>query len=170
MLGYITAFALPLLGLLLGIVCVTRPDKATARHGRWIIGDQPHRLGHLGARVRLGRADFDVQRHGVLAPAGASGAPWGVEVRARGVELLADAGGSRTPLNKDQEDVDDRQARQARPPAHPRDQAAGPWPRRRSTSPPTPQISERAYFIALEQGSADELGNWLRAERELAAA
>ena len=32
------------------------------------------------------------------------------------------------------------------------------------------EISERAYFIALEQGSADELGNWLRAERELAAA
>jgi Protein of unknown function (DUF2934) len=31
-------------------------------------------------------------------------------------------------------------------------------------------ISERAYFIALEQGGADELGNWLRAERELAAA
>jgi hypothetical protein len=37
-LGYITAFAMPLLGLLLGIVCVTRPDKATSRHGRWIIG------------------------------------------------------------------------------------------------------------------------------------
>jgi hypothetical protein len=36
-LGYITAFALPLLGLFLGIVCVTRPNKATARHGRWII-------------------------------------------------------------------------------------------------------------------------------------
>jgi hypothetical protein len=32
------------------------------------------------------------------------------------------------------------------------------------------EISERAYFIALEQGSADELGTWLRAERELAAA
>ena len=32
------------------------------------------------------------------------------------------------------------------------------------------EISERAYFIALEQGGADELGNWLRAERELAAA
>ena len=32
------------------------------------------------------------------------------------------------------------------------------------------QISERAYFIALEQGGADELGNWLRAERELVAA
>jgi hypothetical protein len=32
------------------------------------------------------------------------------------------------------------------------------------------EISERAYFIALEQDSADELGNWLRAERELAAA
>ena len=37
MLGYITAFALPLLGLLLGIVVVTRPDRARARHGRWII-------------------------------------------------------------------------------------------------------------------------------------
>lgn len=37
-LGYITAFALPLLGLFLGIVCVTRPNEATARHGRWIIG------------------------------------------------------------------------------------------------------------------------------------
>ncbi|MBV8218748.1 MAG: DUF2934 domain-containing protein [Solirubrobacterales bacterium] len=32
------------------------------------------------------------------------------------------------------------------------------------------EISERAYFIALEQDGADELGNWLRAERELAAA
>lgn len=32
------------------------------------------------------------------------------------------------------------------------------------------EISERAYFIALEQGGTDELGNWLRAERELAAA
>jgi uncharacterized membrane protein len=36
-LGYITAFAMPLLGLLVGIVCVTRPNKMTARHGRWII-------------------------------------------------------------------------------------------------------------------------------------
>ncbi len=32
------------------------------------------------------------------------------------------------------------------------------------------EISERAYFIALEQDGTDELGNWLRAERELAAA
>ena len=32
------------------------------------------------------------------------------------------------------------------------------------------EISERAYFIALAQGGADTLGNWLRAERELAAA
>jgi hypothetical protein len=36
-LAYITAFALPLLGLLLGIVVATRPDRARARHGRWII-------------------------------------------------------------------------------------------------------------------------------------
>jgi len=32
------------------------------------------------------------------------------------------------------------------------------------------EISKRAYFIALEEGSDDELGNWLRAERELTAA
>ena len=32
------------------------------------------------------------------------------------------------------------------------------------------EISERAYFLALEQDGGDELGNWLRAERELAAA
>jgi len=32
------------------------------------------------------------------------------------------------------------------------------------------EISERAYFIALEQDGSDELGNWLRAERELVAA
>jgi hypothetical protein len=37
-LGYITAFALPLLGLVLGIVVATRPARATSRHGRWIIG------------------------------------------------------------------------------------------------------------------------------------
>ena len=40
----------------------------------------------------------------------------------------------------------------------------------RRQEPTHAEISERAYFIALEQGSADELGNWLRAERELAAA
>jgi hypothetical protein len=28
---------MPLLGLLIGIVAVTRPARATARHGRWII-------------------------------------------------------------------------------------------------------------------------------------
>ena len=32
------------------------------------------------------------------------------------------------------------------------------------------EISERAYFIALEQHGGDELANWLRAERELSAA
>jgi Protein of unknown function (DUF2934) len=32
------------------------------------------------------------------------------------------------------------------------------------------EISERAYFIALEHGGGDELSHWLRAERELAAA
>jgi hypothetical protein len=37
-LGYITAFALPLLGLVLGVVVATRPARSTSRHGRWIIG------------------------------------------------------------------------------------------------------------------------------------
>ena len=32
------------------------------------------------------------------------------------------------------------------------------------------EISARAYFIHLEEGGGDELGNWLRAERELTAA
>jgi hypothetical protein len=32
------------------------------------------------------------------------------------------------------------------------------------------EISERAYFIHLEEGERDQLANWLRAERELAAA
>ena len=62
------------------------------------------------------------------------------------------------------------QARQARPPAHPDRQAQARAPRLSGTSPRHAEISERAYFIALEQGGADELGNWLRAERELAAA
>jgi|GEM_PF-1626893 hypothetical protein len=32
------------------------------------------------------------------------------------------------------------------------------------------EISERAYYIHLDEGVRDELGNWLRAERELTAA
>ena len=32
------------------------------------------------------------------------------------------------------------------------------------------EISKRAYFIHLEQGGSDQLGHWLRAERELTAA
>ncbi len=36
-LGYITAVALPLLGLVVGVVVATRPSKATSKHGRWII-------------------------------------------------------------------------------------------------------------------------------------
>jgi Protein of unknown function (DUF2934) len=32
------------------------------------------------------------------------------------------------------------------------------------------QISERAYYIYLDEGQPNELANWLRAERELTAA
>jgi hypothetical protein len=42
--------------------------------------------------------------------------------------------------------------------------------RRRRRSPDHAAIAERAYFIHLENGTSDELENWLRAERELVAA
>ena len=32
------------------------------------------------------------------------------------------------------------------------------------------EISKRAYFIHLDEGGSDQLGNWLRAERELMTA
>jgi hypothetical protein len=43
-------------------------------------------------------------------------------------------------------------------------------PRTRRRKPTHREISVRAYFLHLEQPGCDELGNWLRAERELAAA
>lgn len=43
-------------------------------------------------------------------------------------------------------------------------------PRTRRRKPTHEEISMRAYFIALEAPGSDELGNWLRAERELKAA
>jgi hypothetical protein len=30
------------------------------------------------------------------------------------------------------------------------------------------EIAKRAYFIYLDEGHSDDVGNWLRAERELA--
>ena len=36
--GYITAVFLPIVGLVLGVVAVTRPDPRISRHGAWIIG------------------------------------------------------------------------------------------------------------------------------------
>jgi hypothetical protein len=43
-------------------------------------------------------------------------------------------------------------------------------PRTRRRKPTHREISLRAYFLHLEQPGSDELGNWLRAERELLAA
>ena len=46
-------------------------------------------------------------------------------------------------------------------------------PRTRATrrrKPSHEEIAERAYFIHREEGGDDELGHWLRAERELMAA
>ena len=42
-----------------------------------------------------------------------------------------------------------------------------PSPRTRRRKPTHRDISRRAYFIHLEEPGSDELGNWLRAEREL---
>ncbi len=43
-------------------------------------------------------------------------------------------------------------------------------PSTRRRKPDRDQISKRAYFIHLEEGGSDQLGNWLRAERELTTA
>jgi hypothetical protein len=43
-------------------------------------------------------------------------------------------------------------------------------PKLKRRKPSHEEISERAYFIHLEEGRRDDLGNWLRAERELTAA
>ena len=43
-------------------------------------------------------------------------------------------------------------------------------PKTTRRKPDQDEISTRAYFIHLEQGDSDQLANWLRAERELAAA
>jgi Protein of unknown function (DUF2934) len=51
-----------------------------------------------------------------------------------------------------------------------RRRAAKPKPQPEQPRPTHAEIAERAYFIHLEEGGADQLGNWLRAERELAAA
>jgi len=53
-----------------------------------------------------------------------------------------------------------------------RTRTAKPKPTRASgpREPTHAEICERAYFIHLEQRGSDELGDWLRAEQELAAA
>jgi hypothetical protein len=43
-------------------------------------------------------------------------------------------------------------------------------PRTRRRKPSRNEIAKRAYFIHLEEGESDQVANWLRAERELAAA
>jgi hypothetical protein len=43
-------------------------------------------------------------------------------------------------------------------------------PSARRCKPDQHEISKRAYFIHVEEGGSDQLGNWLRAERELTTA
>ncbi|MGO9754180.1 MAG: DUF2934 domain-containing protein [Solirubrobacteraceae bacterium] len=58
------------------------------------------------------------------------------------------------------------------------EKAATPAKKRVRTTKPTAErripdhgeISERAYYIYLEEGGTDTFANWLRAERELMAA
>ena len=55
--------------------------------------------------------------------------------------------------------------------AKPASRPASPRGRRANgRSPSYDAISERAYFISLEDDGGDEVANWLRAERELATA
>ena len=44
---------------------------------------------------------------------------------------------------------------------------SSPRPKTPRREPSHGEISEHAYFIHLDEGDRDELGNWLRAEREL---
>lgn len=56
-------------------------------------------------------------------------------------------------------------------PAKPANQRArSPQPKTKRPNPNHDEISERAYFIHLQEGARHELENWLRAERELTAA
>jgi hypothetical protein len=43
-------------------------------------------------------------------------------------------------------------------------------PKPEQRTPTHGEIAERAYFIHLEEPESSELGNWLRAERELSPA
>ena len=42
--------------------------------------------------------------------------------------------------------------------------------KRKQRQPTHNEIAERAYYIHIDESHSDELANWLRAERELAAA
>ncbi len=55
-------------------------------------------------------------------------------------------------------------------PAKPARPAGSRKPTTRRRKPSHNEISERAYFIHLEEGEGDHVGNWLRAERELTTA
>ena len=61
-------------------------------------------------------------------------------------------------------------AKPARPTAKKRSPAPRAGTRGKPRQPDHSQIAERAYLIHLEDGAADDLANWLRAERELKAA
>jgi Protein of unknown function (DUF2934) len=54
--------------------------------------------------------------------------------------------------------------------ARPAKPAVSRKPRVSRRKPSHDEISERAYFIHLEEGECDQFGNWLRAERELTTA
>jgi hypothetical protein len=43
-------------------------------------------------------------------------------------------------------------------------------PRTRRRKPSHDEISVRAYFLSMHTPGSDDMGNWLRAERELKAA
>jgi Protein of unknown function (DUF2934) len=66
---------------------------------------------------------------------------------------------------EDRDDPEARQAHQIGRSASPLAAAPG-----AGRTPSHVEIAERAYFIHLQEGERDQVANWLRAERELAAA
>ncbi len=74
---------------------------------------------------------------------------------------------------KDEHDPQIRQAPEVRRPKSAKSADKSTASRKRATrqrKPSHAEIAERAYFIHLEEGGCDQLGDWLRAERELTTA
>src|SRR5438105_2383950 len=99
-------------------------------------------------------------RRGCARPGREQGCPWS---RRNRTAPAACGGRSKRPF-----DCECAMTDKAAKPASKRVSLRKPKPRLRK--PTHNDISVRAYFMSLETPESDDLGNWLRAERELKAA